>query len=258
VVPGWFAVIAVVLPGSQSLRWSCWLVRGHCGGPRWFAVIAVVLADPRRALSFSLDATGMMAFFTSNYGLADDHVGTTIGTWRVPCAAGYSPASLSEALSALRAWQSTDGPKRVSDAAPAFCAMKGAPFALCSHPCNPMTTRRNLALISASSRRPTLLSSPPRQALRSACAPCLLVKLWCPLNSLMYKTTLSYLAFAPPVEMAVHQAAMPTATPVPEVMAPKTFVSMPWPGSDAGEGWREAPSGDISLSHVEAKVRLQP
>lgn len=47
---------------------------------------------------------------------------------------------------------------------------------------------------------------------------------------------------------------MPTATPVPEVMIPKTFVNMPWPGSDAGEGWREAPSRDILLSHVEAKV----
>lgn len=82
-----------------------------------FADIAV-RADPRRAFSLSLHPPGMMAFFYSNYGLADDHVGTTIGTWRVPCAAGYSPASLSKALSALRAWQSTDGPKHVSDSPP--------------------------------------------------------------------------------------------------------------------------------------------
>ena len=54
-----------------------------------------------------------MAFFSSSYDIDDEPLGTTIATWRVPCAAQLSAAALSRALAGLKSWQATDGPLTV-------------------------------------------------------------------------------------------------------------------------------------------------
>lgn len=56
-----------------------------------------------------------MALFATHYGLTEEHEGSTVATFRVTCEAAHTSSTLSAALAALSAWQTSGGPLVVSE-----------------------------------------------------------------------------------------------------------------------------------------------